>query len=50
MIGRTVSYQKPIQFIKRKGGKNLLEKKEENPNKNHKNAKHWLLFEEENIS
>ncbi len=26
-----------------------LEKIEENPNKNHKKAKHWLLFEEENI-
>jgi len=25
---RTVAYQKPIQFIKLKGGKNLMEKKE----------------------
>jgi len=49
MMRRTVAHQKPIQFIKLKGGKNLMQKKEENPNKNHKNAKHRLLFEEENI-
>jgi len=28
MMGRTVVYQKPIQSIKLKGGKNLMEKKE----------------------
>jgi len=28
MMGRTVAHQKPIQFIKLKGGKNLMEKKE----------------------
>jgi len=47
-MGRTVAYQKPIQFIKLKGGKYLMEKKERRYGKERRSGVDRRKFDDPN--